>query len=239
MSRRILFTSPVQPIGGCSPNVYSWDKQPGLLKVAMSFLDHPGLSFLAENLPVEILPYPSAEQFAAALATPPDVLGLSFYINETELALRMVAQARAAGVQEVWGGNFGAYSPQIESAFDRVFTGWSEPEVASALELPPLGRESLRHPEIYGAVGTNVFPKMVLSGILFTSRGCPFTCNFCQTPDFYGKAHPVPLEAIDRVLWQYHRHGVRTMLLTIVSVHLVTAGMMELADVHGPLGPIG
>ena len=209
MTRRILFTSPVQPIGGCSPNVYSWDKQPGRLKIAMSFLDHPGLSFLAENLPVEILPYPSADQFAAALATPPDVLGISFYINETELALRMVAQARAAGVKEVWAGNFGAYSPQIESAFDRSITGWSESQIASLLELPPIGRESLRHPEIYGAVGTNVFPKMILSGILFTSRGCPFTCNFCQTPDFYGKAHPVPLEAIDRVLWRYQRNGVR------------------------------
>ena len=209
MSRRILFTSPIQPIGGCSPNVYSWDKKPAAVRIAMSFLDHPGLSFLEANLPVEILPYPDESTFAAALREPPDILGISFYINETEVALEMARRARAAGVQEVWAGNFGAYSPQVESTFDRVWTGWSEEAVAHALEVPLPGEHGVRHPEIYGAIGTNLFPKMVLSGILFTSRGCPFTCNFCQTPGFYGKAKPIPLEEVDRVLKRYHRQGVR------------------------------
>ncbi|HEV2854261.1 MAG TPA: radical SAM protein [Thermoanaerobaculia bacterium] len=203
----VLFVSPVQPIGGCSPNVHGWDKRPSRVRIAMSFLNHPGLCFLKANLPCEILEYPTQEEFTAALASRPRVLGISFYINETEIALRMAEEARRAGVREVWAGNFGAYSPQVSAAFDRVFTGWSEGRLAEVLEAPaPSG---LAHPEMYGAFGTNLFPSMVLSGILFTSRGCPWTCNFCQTPDFYGKASQIPLESIDRVLWTYKRRGVR------------------------------
>src|SRR5262245_20518273 len=85
MSRRVLFAAPVQPIGGCSANVYSWDKPPGALRIAMSFLNHPGLAFLAANLPCTILEYPTWEDYRRALAQRPDVVGLSFYINETEL----------------------------------------------------------------------------------------------------------------------------------------------------------
>lgn len=205
---KVLFASPIQPIGGCSPNVYSWDKQPTGVRVAMSFLHHPGLSFLGENLPCQILPYPTEQDFDDALARRPDILGISFYINETAIALSMAARARAAGVREVWAGNYGAYSPEVASHFDRVITGWGESQIAAALGLPPIDAGALRHPEMYGAIGTNLFPRMLLSGILFTSRGCPWTCEFCQTPDFYGRATKVPLAAIDRALWTYQRHGI-------------------------------
>jgi len=57
-------------------------------------------------------------------------------------------------------------------------------------------------------IGTNLFPRMLFSGLLFTSRGCPWTCSFCQTPDFYGKAAKISLEAIEKAIWTYHRRGV-------------------------------
>ena len=205
---KVLLTSPVQPIGRCSPNVYGWDKRPGGVRIAMSFLNHPGLAFLGANLPCDVLEYPDERAFAERLRDPPDVLGISFYINETSIALRMMEDARRAGVREVWAGNYGAYTPEIAARFDRSFTGWGEGKLASALgvELPESG---LVHPEMYGAIGTNVFPSMMMSGLLFTSRGCPWTCSFCQTPQFYGKPQEVSLEAIDRVLWTYKSRGVR------------------------------
>ncbi len=209
MSSNVLFTSPVQPIGGCSPNVYSWDKQPAKVRIAMSFLNHPGLAFLKANLPCEILEYPTEAEFASALASPPEILGISFYINETAIALCMASQARNAGVKQVWAGNYGAYSPEITSAFDRVFTGWAESQLAQALGAEAIPPDQLRHPAMYGAIGTNLFPYMLLSGLLFTSRGCPWTCNFCQTPGFYGKPKPIPLETIDQVLWNYQQKGIR------------------------------
>lgn len=202
-----LFVSPVQPIGGASPNVYSWDKRPAAVRIAMSFLNHPGLSFLRANVPCRILEYPDADAYRSALADRPEIVGISFYINETEIALEMAEQARQAGARQVWAGNYGAYSPQVSRQFDRTFTGWGEQPVAAALGVSP--PEGIVHPEIYGAIGTPLLPWMVFSGLLFTSRGCPFTCSFCQTPDFYGSATRVPLASIDRVLWQYRRSGVR------------------------------
>lgn len=206
-NQKILFTSPIQPISGCSPNVYGWDKSPHRVRVAMSFLNHPGLSFLRANLPCTILEYPDFEQYCAALSTRPDVVGFSFYINETELVLKMVDVARRAGVKEVWAGNYGGYS-SLEGVFDRTINGWGEGKVASLLNLPPITADNLIHPEMYGVIGTNLFPRMLFSGLLFTSRGCPWTCSFCQTPDFYGKAAKISLEAIEKAIWTYHRRGV-------------------------------
>jgi radical SAM superfamily enzyme YgiQ (UPF0313 family) len=230
-TQRVLFTSPVQPIGGCSANVYCWDKPPGWVRLVIAFLNHPGLCFLKANVPCDILEYPSGDQFAAALADPPDVLGISFYINETEIALRMVEQARRAGVREVWAGNFGAYSPQIQGAFDRVFRGWGESDVALALGLPPIPRDGLRHPEMYTVFGTNLHPRMFLSGILFTARGCPWTCNFCQTPTFYGGAWQIPLEAVERTVWTYRRHGVDTVNILDESFGAFPAHAHEVVEI--------
>lgn len=205
-TRDVLFTSAVQPIGGASPDIYSWDKRGSGLRMILSFLNHPALQFLRANLPVRILEYPDWNGFRAALVPPPKVLGISFYINETEQALAMAHHARACGVQEIWGGNFGAYTPEMDAAFDRLFHGWGEAQAAHALGITP--RETLVHPEIYGVVGSNLLPRMLFSGVLFTSRSCPYTCNFCQTPDFYGRAAPIALEEIERIVWTYKRRGV-------------------------------
>lgn len=207
--RKVLFTSPVQPIGGCSPDVYSWNKSTAPVRLSMSFINHPGLSFLQANVPgVDILEYPTWDTFREALKVPVDVLGISFYINETELAVQMAEYARQRGVKEVWAGNYGAYSPEVAQYFDRIITGWGEAPVAAALGVEARKPNELQHPLMYGSLGTNLAPVMSLHGFLYTSRGCPYTCNFCQTPDFYGKTAPVPLEAIDRVLWTYARQGV-------------------------------
>jgi hypothetical protein len=227
--RRALFTSPLQPIPGCSPNVYSWDKSPGSLRLSISFLNHPGLAFIAANSSCEILEYPDEAAFESALENPPDILGISFYINETNIAKRMAERARARGVKEIWGGNFGAYSEGLEGIFDRTFTGWSEHEVRSALGEPPVVGP-IKHPELYGAMGSWYWPKMILSGMLFTSRGCPYTCNFCQTPSFYGKSKTVPLETIEEVLWNYKRRGVRGINILDENFGTFRGHSSEVAD---------
>jgi hypothetical protein len=59
--RQLLFVSPVQPIGGCSANGACWDKPPGLVRMVIAFLNHPGLSFRKANLPCRILEYPTRD----------------------------------------------------------------------------------------------------------------------------------------------------------------------------------
>jgi len=205
--RDILITSPVQPIAGVSPDIYSWDKPAKGMRMIMSFLQHPALSFLEANLPVRVLHYPDWDDFCRSLEPVPDVLGISFYINETEQALAMARYARKVGVKEIWAGNFGAYTPEILQEFDQVVHGWGESKLAQLTGVEEENKK-LIHPEMYGVVGTNLFPRMLFSGTLFTSRSCPFTCNFCQTPDFYGRTTRVPLDEIERIVWTYKKRGV-------------------------------
>lgn len=205
----ILFTSSVQPIGGCSPNVYGWDKQPPVVKVAMNFLNHPGLAFLDANLPCQILEYPTWPQFIERIAKQnPDVVGISFHINEVEQAIRMARYARENGVGEIWAGNYGSYCPEIADHFDRTVTGWGESKVSQILGGEAIDNNELIHPPIYGALGTSLFDRLLVFGILYTSRGCPYSCNFCQTPDFYGKSDTVSLQSIERILATYQQQGI-------------------------------
>ena len=208
MKKKVLFVSAAQPISGSSPSAYSWYKPARPLRLISVFLNHPGLSFLKANIPdIEILEYPSWKQFKEVLKQRWDVLGISFYINETRIALRMAEYARKQGVKEVWAGNYGAYSPEVGSYFDRSIIGWGEGEVARALGLH--APKKIDHPPIYIASGTNLNPRLALEGVIFTSRGCSYSCKYCQTPRFYGKPYTMPIGNIERVLQIYDRNHIK------------------------------
>jgi radical SAM superfamily enzyme YgiQ (UPF0313 family) len=46
-------------------------------------------------------------------------------------------------------------------------------------------------------------------GALYTQRGCPYKCTFCQTPAFDRKRYDFNVESVDRVLRYYKRAGVK------------------------------
>ncbi len=76
-----------------------------------------GLRFIKQNVPgVEILEMPTAEQYRRALRRGWDIVGISFYLDETPRAMEMAESARAAGVAQVWGGNYGVLTPEARPA---------------------------------------------------------------------------------------------------------------------------
>lgn len=169
-----------------------------------------GLRFIKQNVPgIEILEMPTADEYRRTLARGWDIVGISFYLDETNRALEMAAEARRAGAAEVWGGNYGVLTPEIRPHFDRIFVGYGEQEIARVLgyEL-----ENLIHPPMVVPFGMP-FWTIVRFGILFTTRGCCFGCTFCQTPSFAPKPRAIPLETIDRVLMCYADHGVVDLLI--------------------------
>ncbi len=170
-----------------------------------------GLRFLRQNFPhINILEYPTRAEFSAQLKKGWDAVGFSFYLEETNDILAMAAEARQAGVRELWAGNYGALTPSIQSHFDHVFTGYSEDAMGQLLGASHL--DEIQHPPLitrFRLPGGWSFPL----GILFSSRGCSFRCTFCQTTKFAPKPTEISLASLDRVLRFYVQHGVHFVLM--------------------------
>ena len=169
-----------------------------------------GLRFLGQNIPgIEILEYPTRAEYREHLKCGWDVVGFSFYLEETNDILEMAAEARLAGVPELWAGNYGALTPSVQPNFDRIFSSYSEEAVAERLGI---SLDEIQHPPLiteFRLPGGWSLP----IGVLFTSRGCSFTCTFCQTTVFAPKPKPITLGSLDRVLDFYVQHGIHFVLL--------------------------
>ncbi len=171
-----------------------------------------GLRFLKQNIPeLEIMEFPTFDEYRKRLDEGWDVVGLSFYLSETEGALKMADFARASGkVGEVWAGNYGALTPEIKERFDRVFVGYAENQVA-----PHFNRtvERIVHPPLIEYLDTSFGLKLNIYGALFTIRGCSVGCKFCQAPCFCNKPSPLPLESIEKVLSYYKDHKINVVVI--------------------------
>jgi Radical SAM superfamily len=169
-----------------------------------------GLRFLRQNLrDLKILEYPTRAEFTAQLKKGWDAVGFSFYLEETNEILAMAAEARRAGIRELWAGNYGALTPSIHAHFDHVFTSYSEDAVAQRLGTHI---EEIQHPPLitrFHLPGGWSLPV----GVLFSSRGCSFRCTFCQTTAFAPKPKEIPLSSLDQVLRFYVQHGVHFVLV--------------------------
>jgi len=169
-----------------------------------------GLRFLRQNVPeIEILEYPTRAEYRNALKKGWDVVGFSFYLEESNRILEMAEQAHKAGVSRLWAGNYGALTPSVQASFDDVFNGYGEDAVAQSL-----GKKiaAVRHPPLITKFGLpGGWPMPV--GILFTARGCSFPCTFCQTTVFAPRPKAIPLESIEEALRFYVAHGISYVLV--------------------------
>jgi hypothetical protein len=170
-----------------------------------------GLRFLRQNIPgITILEYPTRAEYSAALRSQPwDVAGFSFYLEESNLILDMAREARAAGISQLWAGNYGALTPAIQSEFEQVFSSYAEQSLAQLLNVP---LDEIQHPPL---VTEFRFPGgwSIPVGVLFSSRGCSFRCTFCQTTAFAPQPKPISLDSLDRVLAFYKSHGIHFVLM--------------------------
>src|SRR5690348_11306998 len=169
-----------------------------------------GLRFLRQNIPdIEILEYPTRAEYRNALKKGWDVVGYSFYLEESNYILRMAEEAHASGVKKLWAGNYGALTPSLQASFDNVFSGYSEDAVAQNLGKT-LG--AIRHPPLVSEFKLPGGWPMPI-GILFTTRGCSFPCTFCQTTAFAPRPKAIPLESIEEAIRFYVAHGIQYVLI--------------------------
>jgi radical SAM superfamily enzyme YgiQ (UPF0313 family) len=173
-----------------------------------------GLRFLKQNIPeLEILEYPTWDQYLKKLDEGWDVVGFSFYLNETHEILEMADAARShPKVGELWAGNYGALTPEIQDRFDKIFEGYAEGAVAPYFDRK-IGPDDVLHPPLIEYLGTPFKKKLNIYGIMFTTRGCGVGCKFCQTPKFCNRPHPVPLESLEKVISYYKNNDINVVLI--------------------------
>src|SRR5258708_1838859 len=187
-----------------------------------------GLRFLRQNIPdIEILEYPTRAEYRNALKKGWDVVGYSFYLEESNYILQMAEEARASGVKKLWAGNYGALTPSVQASFDDVFSGCSEDAVAQNLGKT-LG--AVRHPPLVSEFRLPGGWPMPI-GILFTTRGCSFPCTFCQTTAFAPRPKAIPLESIEEAIRFYVAHGIQYVLILHEDLRPLAAMELDVTQI--------
>lgn len=170
-----------------------------------------GLRFLKKNIPeIDILEFPSWEEYTNALKDEYDIVGFSFFTYELPKIMKMVEKGKSEGVSELWAGNYGALTYGMDEIFDKLFVDYSEKKVADEL-----GKDidRIKHPMIVDYVGTIGGIRGFPLGVIFTSRGCNQGCEFCQTPKFCSRPHKIPIESLENVIKNYRKAGVEEIVI--------------------------
>jgi len=182
----------------------------GIPRLSMPRKYSPGLRFIKQNVPeVEIMEYPTWRKYVAKLQEGWDVVGFSFYQYEIADVAEMAEEARRRGVGEIWAGNFGALDARVSRFADRVVIGPGENAFAGLFGYG-VRDEEVEVPPIFGHIST--IPgdfRHFAFGVLYTQRGCPYKCTFCQTPIFDKKRFHYNIESVDRVLRYYKQLGLK------------------------------
>jgi len=131
-----------------------------------------GLRFLKQNIPeIEILEYPTWNQYQQKIKERDwDIVGFSFYLNEIHEILEMVEYARDHEIPEIWAGNYGGLTKEIQHNFDKVFTGYCEEQIGKYFGRN-ISKQEIIHPPLIGNTNYHGF-KLNFIGYLFTNRGC-------------------------------------------------------------------
>ena len=178
--------------------------------VGMPQTTSPSLRFLKQNVPgIEILEFPTWQEYTSKIAEGWDVVGVSFLHRNLAEIIEMVAHARHKGVREIWAGGYGALSEEAQGFADRVFHGYAEETLHE--ELTGRKLERIRHPPVVVPLMLTFSSRTVPMGKLgyiFSQRGCPNKCTFCQTPVHTPRPYRMPLESIEEVLRYYRSVGI-------------------------------
>ncbi len=162
--------------------------------------------FIKANIPtIDILEYPTWDEYKEALKKNYDVVGISFWTYTSPEAIKMAKLARKSDVGEVWGGGHGVNTPGVSGYFDRIFTGYSEYEMKPLIEGADL--TNFRHPVLISKYDYHL--ENYKMGFLYSIRGCRFSCSFCSGPRYYKRLALTPIEEIERILDIYLDHGIK------------------------------
>ncbi len=123
------------------------DTQCKLFTYSFPRINSFGLRFLKYNMPeIYILEYSIHSEYTNALKKGYNIVGYSLYVNEIRDIIDMIKIARRTCEDvEIWDGNYGALTQEIQSHFDELMVGYSDERIAAKLGMKI---ERIRHPPL-------------------------------------------------------------------------------------------
>lgn len=124
-----------------------------------------------------------------------DVIGITANVSQALRALELAAEFRARGKTVLIGGPHVSLAPGVfEHAADCIVIGEMEEIAAEIFEDMRAGRLKARYhgtrPDLRHSPAPrwDLYPNsFALSGVVQTSRGCPFECHFCDVIQYLGR----------------------------------------------------
>lgn len=193
-----------------------------------------------------------------------DVVGITATTPSFPIARRWAARVRSLGCPVLIGGPHASALPEevaSTSCFDAVVVGEAEATVGQVLgslgsglgepglvvspssplgglaldDLPPPAWHLVRHPSRYLPPDASSLPV----GTVMLSRGCPFSCPFCQSSSLFGTRvrYVSPKKAVE-LTWHVHETiGAREIHIIDDCFTANRARALEILDALAESGP--
>ena len=153
-----------------------------------------------------------------------DLVGITGYVSQAARMIELAREFRSRGKLVAIGGPFASLSPSRCRPFaDILFTGEAERTWPAFLEDFRRGeyRDAYHEPE-KPDITASPRPRMdvlrndaYISGVVQTSRGCPFECEFCDVIVYLGRK--MRHKAVDQILGEVdalYERGYRSVFLS-------------------------
>lgn len=152
--------------------------------------------------------------------SPRDLVGISVKTFTARRAYQIAAEFRSRGVPVILGGHHPTLLPaEAARHADAVLLGEAEGVWDRVLDdarhgrLQPVYRQAEPLPLGAVRVDRSIFSKKkyLPVGMIETTRGCPFACNFCSVTTFFGRSfrHRPPAEVVAEI----ERQGKKFLFL--------------------------
>ena len=183
-------------------------KQKGAQRAKKTMVPHLGLATVAALTPDDVEVTLTDEQIAAVdLQKHVDLVGISTLTTTAPRAYEIADSFRARGVQVVLGGIHPSILPEEAGQHaDAVVIGEAEgiwPSVIEDFKANRLKKfyhqQERPSSDCWPLPRRDLFAKSgyYLPGVVYISRGCPFSCSFCSGSSFFGPTYRTrPLDAI-------------------------------------------
>ncbi|HAE50373.1 MAG: hypothetical protein CMO30_03265 [Tistrella sp.] len=151
---------------------------------------------------------------------PADVICLSINVAQVTRGLEIARRFRAMGRTVVMGGAHVSLAPELfEGEADCLVVGEFEPVAGQFVDDLYAGRLAARYQGGRADLATSRPPRWdlypndrAICGVVQTSRGCPFDCEFCDVIQYVGRVQRhKPVDAVLTEVQLLYDHGYRNV----------------------------